>query len=47
MEQYERRQILEFRGVPKQDDEHTTKIVVQLADLLNVEIKESDVSTSH
>ena len=47
VEQYGRRQNLEFTRVIEQNDGDTSKSIVQLAKLLNVEIKESDISTSY
>lgn len=47
IEQYGRRQNLEFKGVPQKDGENTNDIVVKLAKVLDVDIKESDISTSH
>ena len=47
LEQYGRRECLELRGIPVTDHENTTELVCQVANLVGVEISESDVSTSH
>ena len=47
LEQYGRRQNLEFCGVPKKENEDVTKIVVELCELLGTEINQSDISIAH
>ena len=45
IEQYGRRQNLEFKGIPQTEGEDTNEIVINLAKLLKVNIKKSDIST--
>ena len=47
LEQYGRRENLELHGIPIRENENTNQIVRKVANLLDVEIKESDISTSH
>ena len=47
LEQYGRRQNLEFWGVPKKENKDLTKIVVELCELLGTEINQSDISIAH
>lgn len=47
IEQYGRRQNLEFKGVPLSEGENTSKIITDLIKLLNIDIKQNDISTSH
>ena len=47
LEQYGRRQNLEFCGVPKKKNEDLTKIVVEFCKLLGTEINQSDISIAH
>ena len=47
LEQYGRRQNLEITGIPVKKNENTNKIVMEVANLLNVEIFPEQVSTSH
>ena len=44
---YSRRDCLEFHGVPETPDEITDELVKQIGDLMAVEVKPSDISTSH
>ncbi|CAB4016013.1 Transposon TX1 uncharacterized 149 kDa [Paramuricea clavata] len=44
---YSRRDYLEFHGVPDTLDENTDELVKQIGDLMAVEVKPSDISTSH
>ena len=46
-EQYQRRDCVEIKGIPTTEDENTSDLVVQVADLLDVELEESDISISH
>ena len=46
-EQYMRRDCVEIKGVPAREEESTNDIVVQIADLMGVELDESDISISH
>ena len=47
MEQYIRRECLEIRGVPTGEDEDTNEIIRKIADLVDVDIDEDDISISH
>ena len=47
LEQYGRRENLEFHGVPVQQNENTNKIVQNLLKRINLEITENEISTSH
>ena len=47
LEQYSRRDCLEIRGVPLPDLESTDAAVVKMAECIDVEIEENDMSTSH
>ena len=47
LEQYQRRDCVEITGIPTSDDEDTNDIVLNVADLLDVNIEESDISISH
>lgn len=47
LEQYSRRDCLEIHGVPATDKENTSEIVVNVAKLLNVDLKPDDISVSH
>ena len=40
-EQYQRRDCVEIKGIPTTEDENTSDLVVQVADLLDVELEES------
>ena len=46
-EQYQRRECLEFKGIPAQEDEDTNDIVTQVAQLVGVDLNEEDISVSH
>ena len=46
-EQYHRRENLEFHGIPITKNENTNYIIKIIAKKLNIELKESDISTSH
>ena len=46
-EQYQGRDCVEIKGTPTTEDENTSDLVVQVADLLDVELEESDISISH
>ena len=47
LEQYSRRDCLEIRGVPLPDLESTDAAVVKMAECIDVELEENDISTSH
>ena len=47
IEQYERRQHLEFKGLPVTENENVTNTVIEISKLLGVEITKSDISTAH
>ena len=47
LEQYSRKVCLEFAGIPKQRDEDTDEIVVQIGKKIGVEIKKEEVEISH
>ncbi|CAB4021250.1 Hypothetical predicted protein, partial [Paramuricea clavata] len=44
---YSRRDCLEFHGVPETPEENTDELLKQIGDLMAVEVKTSDISTSH
>lgn len=46
-EQYQRRDCVEIKGIPPTEDQNTSDIVVQVAELLDIELEESDISISH
>ena len=46
-EQYIRRECVEIKGIPARRDEVTNDIVLQVAELLDVEMREDDISISH
>ena len=47
LDQYNRRENLEFHGIPEQINENTNFIIKEMAKKINVQIKDSDISTSH
>ena len=47
IEQYGRRQNLEFKGVPVTENENVLSTVIKISKLLSVEITKSDTSTAH
>lgn len=47
LEQYSRRDCLEMRGIPATDDEDTDELVKQVGKLMDVQIVDEDISTSH
>jgi len=47
LEQYGRRCMLKVRGVPRVNDENTNKIIIKLAEKLDVAITEDDLDVSH
>lgn len=47
LQQYTRKECLEFHGVPVQKNENTTEIVIGLGKLVNITLNESDISISH
>ena len=46
-EQYDRRQNLEIAGIPSKSGENTHKIVQEVAKLMNINLFEDQISTSH
>ena len=46
-EQYDRRQNLEIAGIPSKTSENTNKIVQEVAKLMNINLSEDQISTSH
>ena len=46
-EQYDRRQNLEIAGIPSKTGENTNKIVQEVAKLMNINLSEDQISTSH
>lgn len=47
LEQYSRRECLEIRGIPETEEENTNEIVKCVGDLMDVQVDENDISTSH
>ena len=47
LEQYSRRQCLNFSGIPEQQNENTDKIVAEVAKAAGVNIKPDDIDVSH
>ena len=47
LEQYGRRQNLEFTGIPETQGEGTNKLIVEVAEHICVEITKDQISTSH
>lgn len=47
LEQYSRRDCLEFRGIPVGDGENTNQTVVKIATKIGVDMNTLDISTSH
>ena len=47
IDQYSRRQNLEFHGVPQTSDENVVDIVVKIVKVLGVDINQNDISTAH
>ena len=47
VEEYDRRQNLEFQGVPFKDNEDVTHITLDLVNKLGVDLKEKDISIAH
>lgn len=47
LEQYSRRDCLKILGIPKTEDENTDKIVKKVADLIDVDLIDEDISVSH
>ena len=47
LEQYGRRQNLEFHGIPYKPNENTDYLIQQMAKKLNVKLDEKDISISH
>lgn len=47
VEQYGRRQNLEFAGVPVVEGEDTNKLVIEIAKLIQVDVTPEQISTSH
>ena len=47
IEQYERRQNLEFIGIPENDKEDVVDIVIKVSKALGVDLEKKDISTAH
>ena len=47
LDQYNRRENLEFHSIPLNPNENTNHIIKTMAKKLNIDLKESDISTSH
>ena len=47
LEQYDRRQNLEFQGVPLTEKEDATQIILDLSEKLEVSLKKDDISIAH
>ena len=47
LDQYNRRENLKFHGILEQINENTNFIIKEMAKKINVQIKDSDISTSH
>ena len=47
MDQYNRRENLEFHGIPISPDKNTKHIIKAMAKTLNIDLKENDISTYH
>ena len=47
IDQYSRRQNLEFHGVPQTSNENVINIVVKIGKVLGVDINQNDISTAH
>ena len=47
LEQYDRKQNLEFHGVPFKDNEAVTQIILDLVNKLGVDLKEKGISIPH
>ena len=47
LEQYSRRECLEFKGIPVKEGEDTNEVIVKLATKVGVKINVEDISTSH
>ena len=47
LEQYDRRQNLEFQGVPQTEKEDVTQIILDLSEKLEVSLKKDDISIAH
>lgn len=47
LQQYSRKECLEFHGVPVMKNENTTAIIIELGKLMNISLKQDDISISH
>ena len=47
LNQYYRRENLEFHGIPNDPNENTNHIIKAMAKKLNIDLKDNDISTSH
>ena len=47
LDQYNRRENLEFHGIPLNPNENTNHIIKTMAKKLNIDLKDNDISTSH
>ena len=46
-DRYHRRENLEFPGIPKDPNENTNHIIKAMAEKLNIDLKDNDISISH
>ena len=47
LEQYSRRQCLNFSGIPEQQNENTDKLIIEIAKAAGVNVKPDDIDVSH
>ena len=47
LEQYSRRQCLNFSGIPEQHNENTDKLIIEIAKSAGVNVKPDDIDVSH
>ena len=47
LEQYSRRQCLNFSGIPEQQNENTEKLIIEIAKAAGVNVKPDDIDVSH
>ena len=47
IDQYSRRQNLEFQGIPLTENEDAIELVTKISNLVGVDVKKSDISTAH
>ena len=46
-EQYLRRECIEIKGIPENEEEDTNDIVSQVAELMDIQVEDADISVSH